>query len=113
MAPKFHHEHIHCWAVEDHFVDGTDICNCYSCSVERYEEEIKREKKEEANRPFAKRPLSPSEKENKSDRTTKWIKKKKKLEAKKTSDDVNSGKQPTLLDFYNSKKKKNKCIRRS
>jgi hypothetical protein len=106
MPPKFHYDPIFCWAVEDRFVDGIDICNCYKCSVERYKEEIKQEKEDKVNRPFTKRPLSPTEKENKDIRTTKWIKKKKKLADKKTSDDVNSGKQPTLFDCYNSRKKK-------
>jgi hypothetical protein len=106
MAPKFHHENIFCWAVEDRFVEGWDVCNCYKCSSERYQEELQREKEEEADRPFVKRPLSPTEKENKAGRTQRWIKKVKKLEAKKTSDDVNSGKQPTLFDFYNPKKKR-------
>jgi hypothetical protein len=105
MPPKFHHENIFCWAYEERFVDGWDTCHCYKCSSARYHEEIRLEKIEEANRPYVKRPLSPSEKENRAVRTTKWIKKVKKLESKKTSEDVNSGKQPTLLDFFNSKKK--------
>jgi hypothetical protein len=105
--PKMEYENIFCWKFEDRFVDDIDTCNCYyRCSLVRYKEEVKREKKEEADRPFAKRPLSPTEKERKAVRTTKFIKKKKKSEAKKTSDDVDSGKQPTLFDFYNSNNSK-------
>jgi hypothetical protein len=64
---------------------------------------MQREKEEKANRP-----LPQTEKENRAEWTTKVITKKRKLEAKKTADDVDSGKQPTLFAFYNSNQIKSK-----
>jgi hypothetical protein len=62
---------------------------------------MQREQEEKANRP-----LPQTEKENRAEWTTKMITKKRKLEAKKTVDDVDSGKQPTLFAFYNSNRRK-------